>query len=137
MTQSSDSLDAPDPSRWDEDIGDRLLPSDKEQYAETANGPVSFLTLRDGEAALGYLWWSDAEEAADYLGDLEAAPRGFAAGPPWRRALERAKARGLSPSDAVREFHTHPPRTHRGVLDMQQQEAASFAELRRIAGRPI
>jgi hypothetical protein len=31
MTQSSDSLDAPDPSRWDEDIGDRLLPSTKEQ----------------------------------------------------------------------------------------------------------
>jgi hypothetical protein len=86
---------------------------------------------------LGYPWWSDSEDAADYVGDLSAGPRGLAAGSPWFLALERAKARGLSPSDAVREFHTHPPRTHRGVLDMQQQEAASFAELRRIAGRPI
>jgi hypothetical protein len=137
MTQSPDPSDVPHSSRWDDYMGNRLLPSDKEQYAETANGPVSFHALREGDLILGYLWWSDGENAADYLGELSAAPRGFAAGPPWRLALERAKARGLSPSDAVKEFRSHPPRTNRGVLDTQQQEAASFAELRRISGRQI
>lgn len=135
MTRSSDPADVPHSSRWDDYIGNRLLPSDKDEYAETANGPVSYLALRDGEQVLGYLWWSDAEGAADYLGDLRAAPRGFAAGPPWRDALLRAKARGLSPSDAVHEFLVHPPRSHRGALDTRQQEASSFAELRRISGR--
>lgn len=131
----TDSADAPRPARWDEDLGDELLPSDKEHYAETTYGPVSFLALRDGDVVLGYLWWSDAEDAADYLGDVSAGPRGLAAGSPWFLALEREKALGLAPSEAVQEFLVHPPRAHRGVLDTQQQDVSSFAELRRISGR--
>lgn len=135
MTTRSDSTGSNRPARWDDYMGNRILPSEKDQHSDTADGPVSFIALRDGDVVLGYLWWSDAEGAADYLGDRSAAPRGFAAGPPWRLALERAKAHGLSPSQAVNELKARPPRAHRGALDAEQHEAASFAELRRIAGR--
>lgn len=57
MTHSSDPASVPHSSRWDDYMGDVLLPSDKERYAKTAHGPVSYGALRDGDLVLGYLWW--------------------------------------------------------------------------------
>ncbi|WP_327367525.1 hypothetical protein [Streptomyces sp. NBC_01217] len=73
-------------------------------YARSADGEVQYVPVRGEHGLLGYLWASDAENAASFeprdIGDEES----YAAGLLWLDRLRSTHDRGLSPSQALAEL---------------------------------
>lgn len=107
-------------------------------YATTARGPVQFVAVgRPGAPrpeVLGYLWASDAEDAADWVSRPAAGDDGENAGVAWYRRLRAARARGRTPSQALADLAGDPggPRIGR-VLTAQPGQSPDLAELRALA----
>jgi hypothetical protein len=70
-------------------------------YAYTASGPVRYVVVATADDVLGYLWASDADDAAGFEPRAGAGDDAVNAGVFWYQELRRAKARGLRPSQAV------------------------------------
>lgn len=126
-------------SRWDEDMGNRIVPDGVARYASTAIGQISYASVfRVGqdqqETTLGFLWYSDEQDAAGYVANTEAAPDGFAVGAHWRTGLEKAKARGEIPSAAIATLEDDDDDPFFGVVASDRQVASSVEELRSLSG---
>ncbi|MFC8535342.1 hypothetical protein ACFUJY_15455 [Streptomyces sp. NPDC057249] len=73
-------------------------------YKRTAEGEVQYVPVLVGHAVLGYLWASDAENAASFepkdVGDDET----YHAGLHWLDRLHTAHDQGLAPSEALQQL---------------------------------
>ncbi|MGW1188978.1 hypothetical protein [Streptomyces sp. NPDC002559] len=73
-------------------------------YARSADGEVQYVPVHGEHGLLGYLWASDAENAASFeprdVGDEESCRAGLL----WLDRLRSAHDRGLSPSRALAEL---------------------------------
>ncbi|MCZ7417101.1 MULTISPECIES: hypothetical protein [unclassified Streptomyces] len=75
-----------------------------EDYGYVAEGPVSYVAIGSEDGVLGYLWASDAEDAAGFEPRGEAGDVAFNAAVAWAQALRERRAKGLSPSRALGEL---------------------------------
>ncbi|WP_432587657.1 hypothetical protein ABVG11_20175 [Streptomyces sp. HD1123-B1] len=73
-------------------------------YKRNADGEVQYVPVRNERQVLGYLWASDAENAASFeprdVGDDDVYKEGLK----WLDRLRSAHDRGLSPSQALAEL---------------------------------
>ena len=78
------------------------------RYGHTASGPVRYVVIANQDGVIGYLWASDPDDAAGYEFRRSAGDVAANAGVPWYQRLREAKARGLSPSQALAELAAQP-----------------------------
>ncbi|MDT0304224.1 hypothetical protein [Streptomonospora wellingtoniae] len=76
-------------------------------FSGSSSGVVRYVKVarQQGEGpVLGYLWYSDAENAAGYVAREAEGDDAFNAGAYWYDRLAAARQRGLTPSQAVAEL---------------------------------
>ncbi|MET9148416.1 MULTISPECIES: hypothetical protein [unclassified Streptomyces] len=119
--------------RFDERLSFTPEPGGPVDYASTADGPVQYVEVVDGQGTLGYLWFQDASDAADFIPRADRGVEGMKAGVEWGRRLRAHKESGLTPSRAVAELsaETAVPAGH--VAPGGPSEAASDSALRALA----
>jgi hypothetical protein len=105
-----------------------------ERYAQAAAGAVSYRPVLRGDEALGFLWASDVEGAAGWVGYGPAGPDGWNAGTPWLRRFAEAKAADREPREALRHLAQLPGDERTGAASGDERDAASLAELTALAG---
>lgn len=126
--------------RMSEDLEFRLSETSSDtKYARVASGPISALPIArdraDGRVQLlGYLWGSNAENAAGYVARQDAAPDSFNVGGIWRQRLIDAKAQGLSPEEAIlgcASYEANPNFGYANIADAQPE--TTLADLKALA----
>jgi len=87
-------------------------------YRRTAEGNVQYVPVRSPRGkVLGYLWASDAENAASFEPRDVGDDVTYRAGLVWLDRLRSAHDRGLSPSEALAELSTLPEENGAGQVD--------------------
>ena len=81
-----------------------MLESEPPRYLEHVDGPVQFATVAAAGDTLGYLWFDDEQDAANFVCSADGGNRARNARGAWIRELLSAKSRGLTPSQAVAEL---------------------------------
>ncbi|TVL90647.1 hypothetical protein CD790_20940 [Streptomyces sp. SAJ15] len=85
---------------------------------------------------LGYLWASDADDAASYEPRKAAEDEGYEAGLRWLERLQQAKEHGLRPSEALSEFSALPVTEGLGRVQREAAKVAiDLATLRELASK--
>ncbi|MFF2552666.1 hypothetical protein ACFVUS_16795 [Nocardia sp. NPDC058058] len=106
-------------------------------YPEDANGPVTYLPVARNGVVLGYIWASEADNAAGYVQRTSTGSEGMLAGGLWRSRFIDTFGMGLPALDAMRRNRSLPAHAPElfGVVDeaVTEQRAASLADLRRLA----
>ena len=104
------------------------------RYEFRATGPIEYVPIRrerDGAIQLlGYLWFSDAEEAAGYVANQALSPESDNLGMIWIEHLAHAKGEGATPSAAVESFGTLPPGAGGQVVLSERASVESLRDLR-------
>lgn len=109
--------------RLDADLQFKVV-SSAPRYASTTDKPVEYYAARDADGrVVGYLWTCDADDAADFtrrplFDDWNGALF-------WTGELIKAKARGLTPSQAVQELFAEPGTSLSGRLVPESRAVAS------------
>ncbi|WP_414168313.1 hypothetical protein ACMATS_16640 [Streptoverticillium reticulum] len=111
------------------------LPDGAGGYEEEAESSVHYVPVAKGERVLGYLWASDADDAAGFEPRSASGDAAFDAGAFWLQRLGDAKARGLSPTEALRELSAGSDVEAGHVIPGMEADIASLDELRDLAGR--
>ncbi|QBI52221.1 hypothetical protein [Streptomonospora litoralis] len=122
--------------RLTEDVHFQLA-GPKPGYAPTASGPVRYRRIAwSGGDVIGYLWYSDTENAAGYVPEAAAGDDAFNAGTFWYRRFAEAGDRGLSPSEAVAEFRERNTGSRGAgwIVADSESEATSVERLSASAG---
>ncbi|MFF5981695.1 hypothetical protein ACFY78_22885 [Streptomyces olindensis] len=101
--------------RFDEDVHFDSV-SSPPQYRNHTDRPVQYFTVVDKEdgSVLGYLWASDADDAAHYEPRKAGGPRAANEGGFWIRRLRERKARGLCPTQVLVDLYNDPEPGGRG-----------------------
>lgn len=81
-----------------------MLDAEPPRYREHVDGPVQFVTVAGAGDTLGYLWFDDEQDAANFVCSADGGNRARNARGAWIRELLSAKSRGLTPSQAVAEL---------------------------------
>ncbi|GAA4659527.1 hypothetical protein GCM10023347_08640 [Streptomyces chumphonensis] len=89
--------------RMTEDLRPRAV-GGSEDYGYVAEGPVSYVAVGSGEGVLGFLWASDAEDAAGFEPRGGAGDAAFNAAVAWAGLLRECRAKGLDPTQALAEL---------------------------------
>ncbi|MFE9489847.1 hypothetical protein ACFYNF_26005 [Streptomyces sp. NPDC006641] len=114
----------------------RQTPKFEPGYRRAASGGVLYFPVHGRSGLLGYLWVSDAEDAASFEARDEADLDGYRAGLVWLDRLHDAYERGLSPTAALIELRSVPDTPVAGVLAGEVPlEVSEFWELRELACR--
>ncbi|MBW1601375.1 hypothetical protein JJV70_04495 [Streptomyces sp. JJ66] len=87
------------PAPGDPEATDATVTTD--EYAFTAQGPVTYVAIGTSEGVLGFLWASDAEGAAGFEPSEDAGEAAFHAAVAWARLLREHRAQGLAPGQAL------------------------------------
>ncbi|MFB6843331.1 hypothetical protein ACFCXS_00435 [Streptomyces sp. NPDC056373] len=100
-------------------------------YRRTAEGEVLYVPVRGAEGELlGYLWASDADNAASFEPADVGDDATYRAGLTWLERLRAAHDRGMSPSEALAELSATSD-TSAGLVDpASQPRTAVLAVLR-------
>ena len=127
----------PSPSEISEGLGYSGSGWDVDQsgYDFLAAGPVRYLAItREGEV-LGYIWVSEAGDAADFVHRAGAGSAGIAAGEVWMSRLDQAAAEGLEPLHALRRWVGEPEDSVVGGIaaDALEMTAPSAAFVQQFA----
>jgi hypothetical protein len=118
----------------DEDLEFKPVPGGPARYGNAATGPVRYVVIANQDGVIGYLWGSDAEDAAGYEYRRSAGDVAANAGVPWYQKLRSAKARGLRPSQALAEFAAGPGDPVAGrVVPGSEGTAPGLAALKDLA----
>ncbi|QKV69518.1 hypothetical protein HUT13_12550 [Streptomyces harbinensis] len=116
-------------------IRSRLPPSDDE-YPDTTDQPVRYVTIGRGGQTLGYLWASTGDEAAGFEPRTAAGEAAFEAGAAWLLHLRAAHARGLGSLDALVWAIQNPPRQEAGsAVEQKPHQAPTLDALEELSGR--
>lgn len=104
-------------------------------FARTAEGTVSYVPVSGEAGVLGYLWWSDAENAAGFQPRPASGNPAFNAASYWTDGLHNPEYRNLTPSRVVAELARGHGGTVAGhVVPGPSEQAASREALKEIAG---
>ena len=102
----------------------------------TTDGPVHYVPVNGERAVLGYLWASEADDAAGFVPAAGAGDDGDNADVAWTDRLREAKASGLTPLEAVRHWAGRPGDAEHGAIHHGTEDrAAGLAALRGLAAR--
>lgn len=89
--------------RWAEDIGSKILYTPPGRYSHKPVGGITYgRIVQDGLTGVelvGFLWFSDAEQAAGYVGADSNIPTSGNAGVVWYAELDSHCVQGDAPSD--------------------------------------
>jgi hypothetical protein len=99
-------------------------------YPGPPDGPVRYERVYRGNTVIGYLWWAPAGRG--FVPRPDAGRAGAIADGEWRRRLRAAHAR----ENAVDDWRRHPDDTAGALNDTDEWEAATLAELVRLAAEP-
>jgi hypothetical protein len=104
-------------------------------YQHTAEGPVRYVVVANEDGVLGYLWVSDAADAAGYVARRSGGDVAMNSGGYWLRKLRPGKAEGLPPSQALATLpvDSGSPMTGR-IVTGSEGTAPSLAVLKELAG---
>jgi ADP-ribosylglycohydrolase len=125
--------------RVSEDDGKGLIVSGgPPRYRFKSDGSVRLVSVADTENDLvGYLWFNDEDDAASWVPLKEKGSDAVNLGAVWKGRLEAAKARGLTPSQAVTELiRQWPSTTTSHIVQGSLAEAPSLRALKELAGHP-
>lgn len=86
-----------------EDVHGNLV-GDSLYYSDQTEKPVAYLRVIRDQTVLGYLWASDEDQAAGYIPRSSAGDDALNTGVAWSQRLREAKARGLTPAQALAEL---------------------------------
>lgn len=108
-------------------------------YEVLADGAIRYLPVTLGRKLLGYLWASDAENAAYFVERTAAGLDATLAMGPWIWRLREAKEEGLSPLQALRRWVGEPEDPDGGGIaaDAKEREASSLQALEELANSDV
>lgn len=107
-----------------------------EEYGYTAESTVRYVVVANKAGILGYLWASDEEDSAGYEPRPAGGGDAMNSGDQWILGLREAKARPLTPLQALDELSKLPGDEQTGrVVPGSQAEAPSLAALQELARR--
>ncbi|WP_067906796.1 hypothetical protein [Actinomadura rubrobrunea] len=104
-------------------------------YSPTAAGPVRYLPVVKDGLVLGYLWSSVAGGAASFLARRDAGVDGRNAIAAWTPRLRELHGQGVPATEMLRRCRAmaSDPRAGAVPADAREEEAASLADLERLA----
>ncbi|MFF7458223.1 hypothetical protein [Kitasatospora sp. NPDC008115] len=104
-------------------------------YAYRTDKPVEYMTIaNETSGVLGYLWASDADDAAGWVGRPAVAVEASNSAGYWLIRMRAAKARDLPPSQALAELSDDRPGGQIGfVVPGSRSRAESVGDLREKA----
>jgi hypothetical protein len=104
------SGDQPINPRFDDDMLFRQVSPGPPRYQTRTDRPVRYFAVVDKEngVVLGYVWAGDEDDAAAWEPRQAAGPRALMEGSGWFHRLEKAKGRGVRPSQALEELLAEP-----------------------------
>ncbi len=127
---ASDGWDSP---RLSEDLQLIPLSGGPQDYSNTVDGPVVYVTVANDNGVLGYLWAGDAGDAAGYVARQAGGDEAYNAGVAWNDEFRSRKERGLLPSEALAELSAIPGGVHWGhVVPGTQTDAPDLAALKEL-----
>lgn len=103
-------------------------------FPEPTAGPVRYERVYRGNTVIGYLWCSaeGLEHGAGFVPRPDAGEAGAAAHAEWSRRVGSARAA----TDVIAEWRRHPDDRAGALNDTGEWEAATLAELVRLAAEP-
>lgn len=103
-------------------------------FPGTAVGPVRYERVYRGNTVIGYLWFAAAgpEHGAGFVPRPDAGEAGAIAEAEWALRIGSARAA----TDAIAEWRRHPDDRAGALNDTGEWEAATLAELVRLAAEP-
>lgn len=103
----------------------RFAPPFAEGYRRSVDGEVLYVPVRGAAGqVLGYLWASDAHDAASFEPRDDSEEDGYKAGLVWLDRLRSAHDRGFSPSVALTELSRLPDESGSGRVDTEARPHA-------------
>ncbi|MFC9327604.1 hypothetical protein [Kitasatospora sp. NPDC057015] len=121
--------------RLNEDVQFKVADGGPPEYARTTSRAVEYVAVANGEKLLGYLWACDADDAAGWQVRPAGGDEAYNAGVLWTLRLREAKARGLTPSQALAELADHDGGADADrVVPGSRALAGSRAALKTLAG---
>ena len=129
------SSERPINPRFDEDVHFNLVSPGPPRYRTWTDKPVRYFTVGDkeGDAALGYLWASDEDDAAAWVPRKAAGGRALAEGGHWHARLQEAKGRGILPSQALAEMLSDPEGNRGRALPGSLSDAPNAGVVKALA----
>lgn len=106
-----------------------------DQYAGTTAGPVRLHRVVWRRRVMGYLWAAVDDDAAGFVARQQAGDDGLNAAVAWVERLRAARARGLTPQQALGAWVGADEDARAGRVDPAAFEVGSLAELEREAAR--
>ncbi|MFE9097643.1 hypothetical protein [Streptomyces sp. NPDC007264] len=96
--------------RFDDDMWFNQVSPGPPRYQTQTEKPVRYFAVadKDNGAVLGYVWVCDEDDAAAWEPRQAAGPRALMEGSGWFHRLEKAKGRGVPPSQALAELLAEP-----------------------------
>ncbi|WP_159394298.1 hypothetical protein [Streptomyces sp. NRRL S-495] len=103
--------------RLREDMQLKLVEGGPVDYAYRTDKPVEFVTVaNEASGVLGYIWASDEDDAAGWVERPAVLVEASNSGSYWLRKLREAKARSLTPSQALAELAEDRPGGRIGAI---------------------
>jgi hypothetical protein len=91
--------------RLNEDLRFEKKAGGPPRYNSKTDKPVQYFTVADlTGTVIGYVWANDADDAAGWLVRKAGGPAAFNGGLVWATWLHDAKARGITPTEALAEL---------------------------------
>ncbi|MFJ2203301.1 hypothetical protein [Streptomyces violaceusniger] len=114
------------------------LTLEKTGYPFLTESAVRYLPVTLEGVVLGYLWASEADDAADYEPCAAAAPAGLDAGLVWGPRLMRAWGEGLTPLQVLCRWKGEPEHPDAGGIaaDAEERVMPSTDALEELARQP-
>ncbi len=123
----------PDQGWKNEDLQFKVV-DEPPRYVEQIEGPLRYVTVAAEGESLGYLWFDDATDAANFVFCTDGGNRARNARGSWVRELLTAKSKGLTPSQAIAEFAAEAGNARIGwIVPDSVAEIESLAALRELA----
>jgi hypothetical protein len=107
------------------------------RYVEQVEGPIQYVMVAAEGETLGYLWFDDTTDAANFVFRTDAGNRARNARGAWVRELLTAKSKGLTPSQALAEFAVEAGNARIGwIVPNSETEIESLEALQELANVP-
>ncbi|MEU3512137.1 hypothetical protein ABZ733_30490 [Streptomyces longwoodensis] len=112
------------------------LPHSEDDYEETTEKPVQYVTVNDDEGVLGYLWAAQGDDAACFEPRTAAGERAFSAGRIWLMRLREAHRLGIAALEVPTWLSQQPPLPGAGrIMDAPPRVVPSLDALEELSGR--
>jgi hypothetical protein len=105
-------------------------------FPSTTDGAVRFAPVTREGTVMGYIWAAVTDDAVGYVAREAAGDVAFNTGVGWAARFRRAKASGLTPSQALTHWAGEPEDDRAGYVPPNAEDTApSLAALKERADR--